>query len=447
MKKIIIALTVLLAVQVADAQVKSASAAKKAVEAAESASKDAKKATKVATWIKLAKAYMDAYNSPRGVAANMLEMRVTAQDVQLALMGEKPSSTEQITLAGAPGTKEVYKTREYLYDSNGIFTAIRVTKPLYKNVLAKALDAYKKAYEVDLKKSKEKDIREGIAQIASAYFNDALASYYVGDYTTASKYFANSAEASKLAPYNNINLDALYNAGWTAHALKDYEAAKTYFEDCLKNKHNAEGEVYRKLADSYAALGNADKASEILEQGMLELPKNQGIIIDLINIYLKDEKDPEKLFLLLATAQQNDPSNVSLWSVQGDIQRRLGRFDEAKKSYEDCIKINPNVENGYLGLAYLYIDLFKKYSDEAQKVDVNDYKKYDELVNKYEEALISAIAPLETVFGMTSDNVLKSDCADRLKQINFILRSKDAAYQQAYEKYEAYLKDNPVQQN
>ena len=56
MKKIIIALAVLLAVQVADAQVKSASAAKKAVEAAESASKDAKKATKVATWIKLAKA-------------------------------------------------------------------------------------------------------------------------------------------------------------------------------------------------------------------------------------------------------------------------------------------------------------------------------------------------------------------------------------------------------
>ena len=129
MKKIIIALAVLLAVQVADAQVKSASVAKKAVEAAESASKDAKKATKVATWIKLAKAYMDAYNSPKGVAANMLEMRVTAQDVQLALMGEKPSSTEQITLAGAPGTKEVYKTREYLYDANGIFIPLKEEKP------------------------------------------------------------------------------------------------------------------------------------------------------------------------------------------------------------------------------------------------------------------------------------------------------------------------------
>ena len=60
MKRILIALAVLLAVQVADAQTKSPEAAKKAVESAEAASKDAKKATKVATWMKLASAYMDA---------------------------------------------------------------------------------------------------------------------------------------------------------------------------------------------------------------------------------------------------------------------------------------------------------------------------------------------------------------------------------------------------
>ena len=55
MKRILIALAVLLAVQVADAQVKSADAAKKAVEAADKAAQDPKKNTKVATWLKLAK--------------------------------------------------------------------------------------------------------------------------------------------------------------------------------------------------------------------------------------------------------------------------------------------------------------------------------------------------------------------------------------------------------
>ena len=68
MKKILLAIAVLLTVQLADAQVKSPDAAKKAVEAAEAAANDAKKATKVATWLKLATAYMDAYNAPKGSA-------------------------------------------------------------------------------------------------------------------------------------------------------------------------------------------------------------------------------------------------------------------------------------------------------------------------------------------------------------------------------------------
>ena len=49
MKKIIIALAVLLSVQLANAQVKPAAVAKKGVESAEAASQDPKKAPKVAT--------------------------------------------------------------------------------------------------------------------------------------------------------------------------------------------------------------------------------------------------------------------------------------------------------------------------------------------------------------------------------------------------------------
>ena len=65
MKRILMALAVLLAVQVADAQVKTPEAVKKALASAETASKDAKKATKVATWLNLANSYMDAYNAHR----------------------------------------------------------------------------------------------------------------------------------------------------------------------------------------------------------------------------------------------------------------------------------------------------------------------------------------------------------------------------------------------
>ena len=67
MKRILIALAVLLSVQVADAQMtKSPEAAKKAVESAKVAAENPKKATKVVTWLKLANSYVDAYNAPTG---------------------------------------------------------------------------------------------------------------------------------------------------------------------------------------------------------------------------------------------------------------------------------------------------------------------------------------------------------------------------------------------
>ena len=66
MKKNLWALAVLLTVQLADAQVKTPEAAKKALDAAEVAAKDAKKATKVATWLKLATTYMNAYKASTG---------------------------------------------------------------------------------------------------------------------------------------------------------------------------------------------------------------------------------------------------------------------------------------------------------------------------------------------------------------------------------------------
>ena len=60
MKKILLALAMFAAIQVADAQVKSAADVKKSVEAAEAATQNVKKAVKTATWLKLGQEYAKA---------------------------------------------------------------------------------------------------------------------------------------------------------------------------------------------------------------------------------------------------------------------------------------------------------------------------------------------------------------------------------------------------
>ena len=147
MKRILIALAVLLSLQVADAQVKTPEAIKKAVSAAEAAAQDAKKNTKTATWLKLAEVYMSAYTAPSGSAW----VGASKPELQLILANDKPLSVETVELNGTPYTKEVYATRDYYFNANGVLEIINVTKPIYEDALARALNAYAKANEVDAK--------------------------------------------------------------------------------------------------------------------------------------------------------------------------------------------------------------------------------------------------------------------------------------------------------
>ena len=192
MKRILIALAVLISVQIADAQVKSPADAKKAVESAAEATANPKKAVKPATWIKLGNAYMDAYNAPAGQGW----VGATMQELQLITGTDKPSSTENVNLLGTQYTKQVYETRNYYFSPDGKLAFVEVTKPVYDDALAQALDAYKKAYEVDAKGQKTKDIVAGLQNINQAYQVDAYTQYQLGNYELASRNFEAAAEAA-----------------------------------------------------------------------------------------------------------------------------------------------------------------------------------------------------------------------------------------------------------
>ena len=455
MKKIIFALVVLLSVQFANAQVKPAATAKKAVESAKVASEDPKKAAKVATWLKLAKAYMDAYNSPKGNAMNLLGMGVTQQEVNLTLAGEKPVTVEQAVVGGEPCTKEVYETRDYIYNKNGQFICINVTKPLYEDPLGEALKAYVKAYEVDVNKSKEKDIIEGLAQITNDYYEEGMTAYMFGDNALACKYFGKSSEASLTAPYNTVKTDALYNAGFTALATKDIELAKQYFEKCVANNFFYEnGEVFAKLGEIYTTLEQPEKAREVLEQGFIKFPQSQSILIGLINYYLQSKQDTGRLFELISAAKANEPNNASLYYVEGNIYNELRqavKADEegadAKKeellakaveAYDACVKINPNYEFGYIGKGVMFYNV----AIDIQNAAANemDNAKYEALVVKMENALLSALEPFEKAYNMSKDDSLRVNIAEYLKNIYYRFYSKGADYEAGYNKYNEVVK-------
>jgi len=436
MKRILIALALVLSVQFADAQTKSPAEAKKAVETAEAATQNPKKAAKVATWLKVAQAYLGAYDAPAGSVVT----GATKQELQFMMGNEKPVSSEQTELAGQPVIKEVYDNKDLYFNANGQLILIDVTKPVFaEDVLAKAVEAYKKAAELDVKQAKAKDLKNGLDGIANRYLNEAYNCYQFGEYKEASDLFLKSADAAAAAPLNRIDTTAIYNAGFTSWMVQDYETAKKCFERCLDNQYYYEGgEVFAKLADVYAKLGDKDASRDILEQGFTKFPQSQSILIGLINYYMESGQNTDRLFSLINEAKKNEPDNASLYYVEGNIYKELGQNDKAVESYYKCAEINPSYEYGYIGAGILYYNLAIEIQDKA--ANEFDDRKYEVLVAQFEEALMNALEPFEKAYQVSKDNDLKVNVAEYLKNIYYRFSSKGANYEEGYNKYNEVVK-------
>ena len=425
MKKILLALAIISSMQVANAQVKSAADARKAVEAAEAAAKNEKKAIKVATWIKVGQEYVKAYEAPTG---NIIPGS-TKTELALMMGSEKPVSSETVEISGAPYTKEVYADKNLYFNQAGQLAIIEVTKPVYPDALERATAAYQKAYEVDAKQTKAKDIAAAFSSIGEKYTNEAYNKYTFGDIAGASKLFEKAAEVEALAPLSKIDTMAIYNAGFTAWAVKDYNRAKPLFEKCYNLGYYYEGgEVFAKLADV-----DTVNTKKYLEEGFEKFPQSQSILIGLINYYLKSNESTDRLFELLDKAKANEPDNASLYYVEGNIRAQLGDVDKAVVAYEKCAEINPAYEFGYIGEGKMYYDKAIEVQTKAQ--DELDNTKYMALVKEFEADLKACIAPFEKAFEITKDPGVKSAISEYLRNAYYRFRDEAPEYQANYEKY------------
>lgn len=425
MKKILLALAMFAAIQVADAQVKSAADVKKSVEAAEAATQNVKKAVKTATWLKLGQEYVKAYDAPTG---NILP---GSNKTELTLMmgSEKPVSSEEVTVNNEKYTKDVYADKNLYFNQNGQLVIIEVTKPVYEDALERAVKAYQKAYELDEKHAKDKDVAAAFDYIGQKYVSEAFNKYTFGDVATASRLFEKAADVEALAPLSKIDTSVIYNAGFTAMAAKDNERALKFFKRCYDLGYYYEGgEVFARLAEV-----DTLNTKKYLEEGFSKFPQSQSILIGLINYYLKNNEDPETLFGLLDKAKANEPNNASLFYVEGNIRAQLGQIDKAVVAYEECAKINPEYEYGFIGEGTMFYNRAIELQTKAQE-EIDD-AKYMALVKEFEESLKSCIAPFEKAFEITKDANIKAGIASYLKNAFYRFREESAENQTKYEKY------------
>ena len=433
MKRILIALAVLLSVQVADAQMtKSPEAAKKAVESAKVAAENPKKATKVATWLKLANSYVDAYNAPTG----NLFLNTPRMQLEQMMAIKTPISAEQVEIDGRPYTKEDHGDKYLYFDGEGILRIIEITKPVYEDALAGALEAFAKAAEVDVKATKSKEVLAGIELVGAKYFEDGMNKYSFGDMAKAAELVGKAADAVQTAPLSKVDTTYTYYAGYIYMQAGNNELAKKYFEKCVEVGYYAEGgNLFPALAEVYMKLGNEEKGVQTLQKGFELFPENANVLVGLINYYLPKEGGESELLSLIEQAKKAMPDNASIFRVEGDIHKRLGAFDKAEASYLASIAMTPDSPDAYISLGGFYIDRGNDIFNKGQ--ETFDQKEYEALMEQYENMLITSLEPLEKAYTLMPEGDFKREIANTIKSVCFVLRNKDAKYQEMYEKYNA----------
>ena len=431
MKRILIALAVLLTVQVADAQMtKTPEAAKKAVESAKVAAENPKKAGKFVTWLKLASAYMDAYNAPTG------NLFLNTPRVQLEQMMaiKKPLAVEQVEIEGAPYMKEDHGDKYLYFDAQGVLRIIEVTKPVCEDALGLALEAYAKAAELDLKGAKTKDIKTAIEMIGAKYFEEGMNKYSFNDMAKAAELVGKAADAVQTAPLSKVDNTYTYYAGYIYMSAGNYEQAKKYFDKCIEVEYYAEeGNLFPALADVYMKLGDEEAGVATLKKGFELFPENANLLVGLINYYLPKEGGEADLLDLIAKAKQAMPDNASIYRVEGDIYKRLADYEKAEASYMAAIAMAPDSPDAYIALGGYYIDRGNEYFNKGQ--ETFDQKEYDALMAQYDEMCIASVEPLEKAYSLMPESDFKKNIAATIKQVCFVLRNKDAKFMEKYEVY------------
>lgn len=432
MKKILLAVALIASVSFAQAQVRSDADVQKQIAKAEADAQNPKKAEKFATWLKLGKVYVDAYNNP---LANVVGGN--RQQLDLVMGNDKAKGSEKVVLSDRRTYEKVtYAAKNLYFDEAGNLQLTEVTRPSAEgDLLWKALEAYKKAYELDLKQKKTKDISDAIETISKSYNTDAFTAYTLGNNALASELFEKSALASMTAPCPQSDTSALYFAGIMALESQQYPRAQEFFEKSMQMGYYSDGAVYANMYESLFSQKDTLAAKQCLETGFSAFPENAQILTNLINLYITINEDPNKLIDLLDKAKKELPDNASLYYVEGDIQVRLKNYDAAIAAYRKAGQVSADYEMGYYGEGVLWYNRALEIQEEANALPYSEYKKYDQLQEDLKVALKNCIEPFETCFAKTKNEAVRVNVADYLKRIYFIFRAESDEYKVAYEKY------------
>lgn len=300
----------------------------------------------------------------------------------------------------------------------------------YPDCLEKAYEALENCIKADAGYAKDnaQDVYPRIAAIAVNYFQDGVTNFNNQVYPEAASSFRKSYDISKngAAP----DTSALVNTALSYQRAKMWDEAIVNYNDLKELGYN-HVDLYKNLAACYLGKDDQDNAVKVIEDGMAKFPGDAGMIIEKVNMFLKQGKGEEALSDLnkLAELDPNNPSILFiLGTIYGDDTHEIFNADKAIEYYTKAIEVNPEYYDAVYNLGALYITMSNKLKAEANEItgfSKAEIEKYDSLVKQAEDLVRTGLPYVKQAYEAQPSDDIKHVLKSMYVQLNMLEEAKE----------------------
>lgn len=334
-----------------------------------------------------------------------------------------------------PSTGIDAKTWKYRFD---VYLAIANSQDIEVKALVNAEDllptlqeSYNNIKKYDEKDKYLSDLNKQVKMLSNASLNQGVEAFNEKNYLMATAGFAGAAQIGEMIGYTDslayfntavaaeqaANVDSLPADAKT----KLKEAALESYKKCIEIKYNI-AQAYNRVITILQDDKKMDEAFNIIKQGRVDLPNDQGMIIAELNYYLSN-KQFDKALANLELAVKNDPNNANLYYAIGTTFDNLANpsnadgtdapkpdnYNElivkAKYNYEKAIEIKPDYFDAQYNLGALIYNDGVYDNNKANELDFRKEKaKIEELTKRSEEKFKASLPILEKAFELNKED-------------------------------------------
>jgi tetratricopeptide (TPR) repeat protein len=415
-----------------------ASTVKKKVEKSDEDIQNPKKSANAKTWLKRGDLFQDVFNIG-------LEQTQEGMDTKmLTLFYKDPLSIENKTTED--GTQQViyvYENMKYIFVDGAMQQWVRVN-PISDSPLKVAIQAYKKAHELDEGGKLDSQIKDGLISVKELLKRKGVNDYYLDDYKSALGSFEDVLEINQMDLFAG-ELDTLMiqysgiisrDIATKTDDAEQYKKAIGYYKQLAAVDFGGPN-TYLQIKMDYMSLGDTLSALEILKEAYAKYPDTVNVIANIADTYIQLKQIDEGIAFMQSVVERSpEIPEAYYWLGRMYINKEEAEsVDKAIETYKKAAELDPTIYYVWYDLGYIYYlqgaDFFDRSNDETNG------PTRDRLMELAQEKYQEAIPVLEKAIELNTDNRdVKYETLDLLQRIYY----KEEMTEQ-YERVKA-LKEN-----